>query len=212
LRGQIGTKDAQIKGSLPRRSRETNILIGGLQRMLTSASQVRLIRNRRRPSVTTSNPTWERRNNYFSTPRGHAIDPSRAILIPRMETTKTAPTPPGRTNQSHDKSLHGRKHVASARRRCAFCHRCQTPLRPARRRSYSTGEVREKNIVISTRSAPRATGQLAHKVFVAPHQEAFRLRPSRPERNLIYRRGSADSSVRKEWGGRDSEPTLACAP
>jgi hypothetical protein len=34
LRGQIGTKDAQIK-ELTERSRETNILIGGLQRMLT---------------------------------------------------------------------------------------------------------------------------------------------------------------------------------
>jgi len=34
LRGQIGTKDAQIK-ELTERSRETNILIGGLQKMLT---------------------------------------------------------------------------------------------------------------------------------------------------------------------------------
>ena len=33
LRGQIGTKDAQIK-ELTERSRETNLLIGGLQRML----------------------------------------------------------------------------------------------------------------------------------------------------------------------------------
>jgi hypothetical protein len=34
LRGQVGTKDAQIK-ELTERSRETNVLIGGLQRMLT---------------------------------------------------------------------------------------------------------------------------------------------------------------------------------
>jgi hypothetical protein len=33
LRGQIGTKDAQIK-EMTERSRETNVLIGGLQRML----------------------------------------------------------------------------------------------------------------------------------------------------------------------------------
>jgi hypothetical protein len=33
LRGQVGTKDAQIK-ELTERSRETNVLIGGLQRML----------------------------------------------------------------------------------------------------------------------------------------------------------------------------------
>jgi hypothetical protein len=33
LRGQVGTKDAQIK-ELTERSRETNLLIGGLQRML----------------------------------------------------------------------------------------------------------------------------------------------------------------------------------
>ena len=34
LRGQVGTKDAQIK-ELTERSRETNVLIGGLQRMLS---------------------------------------------------------------------------------------------------------------------------------------------------------------------------------
>ena len=34
LRGQVTTKDAQIK-ELTERSRETNILIGGLQKMLT---------------------------------------------------------------------------------------------------------------------------------------------------------------------------------
>ena len=33
LRGQVATKDAQIK-ELTERSRETNVLIGGLQRML----------------------------------------------------------------------------------------------------------------------------------------------------------------------------------
>jgi hypothetical protein len=33
LRGQVGTKDAQIK-ELTERSRETNVLIGGLQRLL----------------------------------------------------------------------------------------------------------------------------------------------------------------------------------
>jgi hypothetical protein len=34
LRGQVATKDAQIK-ELTERSRETNVLIGGLQRMLS---------------------------------------------------------------------------------------------------------------------------------------------------------------------------------
>jgi hypothetical protein len=55
LRGQIGTKDAQIK-ELTERSRETNVLIGGLQRLLGPLLNPPQQKNSEHPSPTEETP------------------------------------------------------------------------------------------------------------------------------------------------------------
>ena len=130
----------------------------------------------------------------------HAIDPPRAILIPRMATNRSAESAE-QTKHSHDKMFMENTllRIAGA----LFCHDAKRA--PTRTEEIVLNKgITEKNIVIRPDPRLGQPGPLAHKMFVAllkKHSDYGK--PIRKEISFTRREiGPADRTQGVGWSGQ----------